>query len=211
MVVRQVHLRDGTIEVAEIEPSRWRVTWAPFRDDHPDAPTRVIDSANEPIPATDTEGVIAWAEARFGGRDTRDVAVVTIEEEADDAQARSIQQLFDQAGAPAVVSARMARRSAGELPWLVMIEVPLTAFVTALAAAAGTDAWKALKSFVGHLFEHRSEATGRSGSIQLEGGNRTVILSPEVSDDGFQQVTEGSLPEGGYYVWDSETQSWLKF
>ncbi len=194
-MVTRLYLRDGVVSVAEPEPGRWVVNWRPFRDDHPDAPELVLDSAVDRLPAEDAEAVIAWAEATFTERDDRVLATVMIEDDAAPDEARSIHRLFDDAGAPAVVTASIARRSAGSLPWLVMIEVPLVTFMTGLTTAAGADGWKALKSLVTHVFQERRRVTGRGGSIQLDDGARTVILLPEVSDEGFRQVAQGDLPE----------------
>ena len=156
-----------------------------------------MDSAVDRLPAEDAEAVIAWAEATFTERDDRVLATVMIEDNAAPDEARSIQRLFDDAGAPAVVTASIARRSAGSLPWLVMIEVPLVAFVTGLTTAAGADGWKALKSLVTHVFQERRRVTGRGGSIQLDDGARTVILLPEVSDEVFVKLPKVICPRVG--------------
>jgi hypothetical protein len=90
---------------------------------------------------------------------------VTLEVEASPEQVNDVEGLFRDAGVPATVNAGLFRASVGPLPWAVMLEVPLTAFFTALAAAAGTDAWQAMKHLVRDLYDVRRRsgaATARS-------------------------------------------------
>lgn len=103
------------------------MSWYPHRTDHPDYPGSTTDSALESIP---TEGgadtVVEWARKRFEASDRRVIAEVLVEEGVPEDELEALQVLFDEAGAPAVVKAAIARRSADLLPWAMLIKAPAT-------------------------------------------------------------------------------------
>lgn len=213
-ITHVLYLREGEVRANESAPGFWVVSWYPYRADHPDYPGSTIDSAHESIP---TEGgadaVLEWARERFEKSDPRVIAEVLVEEGAPEDELAALQALFDEAGAPAVVKAAIARRSADLLPWAMLIKAPLTAFLTALAAKAGSDAWDALRAFVAKVYAERRRSGRPEGAIQFEDedGQRTVILTDGVPDAGYEQLAEGELPETGYFVWDEDTSSWRAY
>jgi hypothetical protein len=129
---------------------------------------------------------------------------------ASEDEVRAVERLFDEAGVPAIVSAGLERRSVGTLPWAMIVTIPLTAFLTALAGAAGADAWRGLKSFVAGVFEARRAPDRPDGAISWEDERRTVILTDRIPDEGFHQLTSGELPASGYFVWDEERGEWTR-
>jgi hypothetical protein len=123
------YLRDGEVRVSEREPGLWVASWRPYRRDHRDYPEVTTDSSLEQMPTEDgPDAVLAWAVDRFETRDERIVAEVMLEEEAREGEVEAIEALFDDAGVPSVVTARIGRRSAGPLPWEVLIIAPAGAF-----------------------------------------------------------------------------------
>src|SRR5439155_27343560 len=87
----------------------------------------------------------------FEGRDGRQLVTVLIEQEASPLEVETVQRVLDDSGMPAVVSASYGRHSLFHPDWIVLIEVPLGAFVTGLAAKAGAECWDALRAFVERL------------------------------------------------------------
>lgn len=193
----------------ESDPGVWLVRFRPYRRDHPDAPGVTLDSQSDALPTEEgRDAIVEWARVQFSGRDPRDLAEVVIDAGASEAEVRAIERLFDEAGAPAIVSADLESRSVGTLPWAMIVTFPLAAFVTGFAAAAGTDAWHALKGFVADVFEARRSPDRPDGAIEWDDERRRVILTDRIPDDGFQQLTSGELPGSGYFVWDEEQKEW---
>jgi hypothetical protein len=204
------HIRGGELWASETAEGVWAVSWYPHRRDHPDYPGTTIDSAHEPSMPVDqgADAILRWARERFATEDASIVGEVAIEEEAAVEEVDAIERLFDEAGVRTVVSASVGRKSADLLPWALMLKIPLTAFVTGLAAKASEDAWIALKRLVRAIYEARRRPDRADGSIWLDDGERVVILTDRVSDEGFRQVAAGELPPGGHYVWDRERGGW---
>jgi hypothetical protein len=195
------YLREGELRVNEIEPGLWVVRWRPHRRDHPDYPEITTDSRKESMPTDGgADAVLAWAVERFETDDERIVAEVMLEEEARDGEVEAIEALFDEEGVRSVVTARIARRSAGPLPWEVLIVAPAGVFFTTLAARAAGDAYEPLKRLVLRVFELRRRPDRPDGSVQLEENGRTVILTDKIPDEGLRQLTAGKLPGTGYFV-----------
>jgi hypothetical protein len=63
------------------------------------------------------------------------------------------------------VTAKVARRSAGPLPWEVLIVAPAGVFLTTLAARAAGDAYEPLKRLVLRIFELRRRPDRPDGAI----------------------------------------------
>ena len=192
------YLREGEVRATEIEPGLWVVRWRPHRRDHPDYPEITTDSQRESMP---TEGgadaVLAWAVERFETHDERIVAEVMLEEESREGEVEAIEALFDEEGVPSVVTARIGRRSAGPLPWTLLIEAPIGVFLTTLAARAAGDAYEPLKRLVQRVFELRRRPDRPDGSIQLEENGRTVILTDKIPDeDSHRRLAPRMRPRG---------------
>ena len=200
-------LRDGDLWFAEIEPGRWAISFYPHRPDHPDAPHLVTDSEREGIDGADgVDAVGKRLDAHFEGRDGRDLVSVLIEAEASQAEVDLVQRVFDEAGAPAIVRAGYGRNSADQLPWIILVTAPLAALVTGFLGKAGADGWDALRDLVVRIYQERRALGGRDGAIQVDEGERQIILTENITDAGYRAIT--SLPPGGYYVWDAARGEW---
>jgi hypothetical protein len=201
-------VRDGEVWVKETAPGLFAVSWYPHRQDHPDYPGFTIDSSREQMPVEGgLDAVADWACKRFEGRDPRELLEVTLDAGADEEEVAAVTRVFDEAGVPAIVTANYHRRSVGELPWVLILAAPLTAFLTRLATNAADDAHKALKSWIARLYEARRD---RDGSIRIDDEGRTFILTRKIPDEGIRELAEGKLDATGYYVWDAEHGAWRK-
>lgn len=202
-------LRDGDLWFTEVEPDRWAISFYPHRPDHPDAPRLVTDSAREGIDGSGgADAVGERLAAHFQGRDSRELVSVLIEMEATAAEVEAVRRAFDEAGAPAIVRAGYGRNSAEQLPWVILLSAPLAALVTGFLSKAGADGWDALKNLVQRIYKERRALGGRDGAIQVDEGDRQIILTENITDEGYRAIA--SLPPGGYYVWDETRGGWQR-
>ena len=137
---------------------------------------------------------------------------VSLEREATRAEVEAVERAFRAAGLPADVDAGIGRKSDVD-SWLVHVAVaaPLTVFLSALAAAAGQDAWAGLKALVRRVYEARPRARSRPGAIWLDAERLTVILTDELPDEAYRALEAGELAARGYYVWDPERGAWRNY
>ena len=207
-----LHLREGDIEVSETQPGLWVVSWYPHREDHPDFPVSTTDSNREQMPIDGgAEAIVEWARDRFDTHDPRIMAEIIVEEGAPEEELRRLQAIFDEAGAPAVITAGYGRRSAELLPWVMLIKAPLGAFLMAIATKAGSDAWDALKVLVKRVYAERRRPGHRDGTIRLDDEALTVILTLDLPDRAYKQLADGEFPATGYFLWDDASGSWRRY
>lgn len=197
-----LNLREGSVTVSG-SPGSFLVSWRPIRGDHPDAPELLVERDD-----ADSEQVVEWARQFFEKRDPRHLITVLIEADADPEDVRALRALFDEMGVPAIVEAGYSRASAETLPWIMLIKAPLTAFVTALAAKAGSDAWDALREAIARIFATRKHTVRLGGSIVVEDDGRTVVLKDDLPEDALRALTAGDAPTSGYLIWDPDLQAW---
>lgn len=204
-----IHARAGEIWYAQNNAGAWVVSWYPHRSDHPDAPKLLTDAEREGVDVGGSEGAIGdRLRTHFEARDTRQLVTVIIEQEASPVEVETVQRVFDESGTPAVVSASYGRYSLIHPDWVVLIEVPLGAFATGLAAKAGADTWDALRAFIERLYEERRAVGHRKGSVQIDEGSRRVMLHDEIPPAAYPALAE--LSDEGEYFWDRELEAWRK-
>ena len=148
-------------------------------------------------------------------------ADVLLESECSDADLAAVAEVFADVGIPAEVAGAYVRRSAAELPWLVIIGVGAWATGTFLKAAlqgagdeAGRAGWRALMRLVKALYEARAGSRVSEGtvSIQAEEPRVEISLPPDLPDLAYQQLWETESPDAplsGILMWDNETQAWI--
>lgn len=109
---------------------------------------------------------------------------VTLDIEATDIEVTAAAAAFAEAGFPAEVTANFERRSIEDLPWVVMITVPTTAFFTAMASEAGKNAWKVLKRLGGRIHEARKASSAPSGTLTLvdQTTGNWIALPPDLEE-----------------------------
>jgi hypothetical protein len=126
-----------------------------------------------------------------------------------------VREAFTDAGLTAKVRPSYERRGTGDLPWVVMVSVPLTAFLTAFAAEAGKDAYKGLKRLVRTIWDKRTKTSGPSGSftiIDIKSGI-WVLLDPDIPDDAYSALSEldlDSLQGSGVLKYDKNQEGWVQ-
>jgi hypothetical protein len=200
-------LADGDLWFAETRPGEWAVSFYPYRTDHPDAPALITDSTRETIDGGGgADAVGERLRAHLEGRDPRTLLDVLVEEGASPSDVAALADALDECGIPAAVRPGIARRSVGDMPWIVLITVPAGAIAAGFFGKAGSDAWDGLKRVVGRIYAVRRSSEAQTGSIEISEGNRALIFSETVTDAGYRAIAE--LPSSGYYVWDPQTSSW---
>jgi hypothetical protein len=104
------------------------------------------------------------------------------------------------------------RKSIGDLPWTVMIMVPITAFFTGIRAAAGADAYKVLKRLVIDIWTASRGPDGYRGVTILrdrESGDY-IILEPDLPDEAYATLAEAdpSDTRDGVLKYDRRRKHW---
>jgi hypothetical protein len=150
-----------------------------------------------------------------------DRADVILESECSSADLMAVIEVFERAGIPADVTASYARRSAAELPWLVIIGISAWGAGTFVKAAlegvgdeAGRAGWRALMRLVKALYKAREPSRASEGtiSIKLSEPPLEIPLPPDLPETAYRRLWETEDPRAplsGILIWDSETEAWL--
>jgi hypothetical protein len=136
-----------------------------------------------------------------------------LEAEATPEDVDQVARVLREAGLSPTVEANVLRASVTDLPWIIYAAVGTTFgfFLKAMAEEAGKDAWVALKSLVGRLYEVRSRPGKRSGGIRVDAQDVTIVLTDTLPDEAYRQLSAGELPESTYLVWDADERKWRAF
>ena len=101
-------------------------------------------------------------------------------------------------------------RSMGEVPWVLMLSMPVTAFLTGFFGAAGAEAWKSLKSFVVRVQRARPH---RRGSIEFLPEDSPRLTIPEgLPDEAYKALLDldfSSFKNSTLIWWDTGRQKWI--
>lgn len=108
------------------------------------------------------------------------------------------------------------------MPWFIDIWMPLGAFLSAVAAGAGTaagkDGWKALKQLVKRLYDSRKSSQAPQGpGVRIQDRCAVIPLPRDLPDEAYQRLCEiENLPPAAGYPpfrsieWDSDLQAWAE-
>jgi hypothetical protein len=145
---------------------------------------------------------------------------VVLESECLAADVAAVSEVFETAGIPATVSAAYARRSAGELPWMIIIggftAVATWTFIKAALqrrrrtegsrlTRADAPCQRAVCGTKGIPHPTRlSEHHDLRGS-----GDRVATRLPEEAYRQLFEIEEPRAPLSGLLMWDNETQAWV--
>ena len=140
---------------------------------------------------------------------------VILDDSASAADVAAVKEAFNDAGLMATVRPSFKRKGSGDFPWIVMASVPLTAFLTAFAAAAGKEAYKGLKKLVRSIWSTRTRTSGLSGSFIIvdRKSGVWVHLKPNIPDDAYSALAEldlESLRRSGVLVYDEDKKQWTE-
>ena len=146
------------------------------------------------------------------GMDPEELEVL-LDSSATPEEVEVVREAFTDAGLTAKVRPSYERKSTGELPWVVMVSVPLTAFLTAFAAAAGKDAYSGLKKLVRTVWDKRTTTSGPRGSfVIIDSESRIwVHLDPDIPADAYRSLAQLDLDSfQGLRVlkYDAKTKEW---
>jgi hypothetical protein len=140
-----------------------------------------------------------------------EIRSVYTDEDAQPHEIDAVARAFRDVGFDVEVNPGFVRRSAGPLPWAVIVTlagVPITAFFTAIAHEAGKDVYAAAKDFILRLWQSRDRP---EGTLEFVDGDGTrLILSTRISKRALEALAEVDWPakRGHYLVWDEERDEW---
>jgi hypothetical protein len=104
-------------------------------------------------------------------------------------QERTLVDALAALGVHAQAKIMPARRGLGELSWLVLVSMPLQAFLTSVGSKLAEDAYQGFQRVVGRLL-------GRDQEARATGVDRPLVLQDTAS--GLQVVLEADLPDAAY-------------
>jgi len=140
---------------------------------------------------------------------------VLLDASASDGEVQEVQQAFAAAGVETDVQATYERKGIGEFPWIVMITAPAAAFFTAIAAAAGKDAYRVAKSLVREVWAVRTKSSGQRGDVILHDKDTGVwiALEPDLPAEAYEKLasldlTRFETDRSGYLKYDRERGEW---
>jgi hypothetical protein len=100
---------------------------------------------------------------------------------------------------------------------LLIVGSGLTPFIAGYFGAAGADAWRKTKEFVGKLKQHhhdRYPEQPMDAELELElVDNETgthVFIRSSMPDDGFQKLPDLEFEPDTWYVWEPAEGEWVK-
>jgi hypothetical protein len=114
-------------------------------------------------------------------------ANVLLDAEVPADQERLLMSIFGELGVTAHTRIVPPRRGVTELNWLVLVALPLQAFLGNVGSKFADDAYRGLKALVGQLVH---------GDRPAPAGQRPMVLRDEAT--GLELVLEADLPDEGY-------------
>jgi predicted dehydrogenase len=128
----------------------------------------------------------------------------------------SMEEAFASVGVKAQGKPRPpAGNGVGFLLPISVYDVALAAFITGFAAAAGKDAWKAVKRITGRLKEWFDEhypsppPHDRLTLILRHPDSEVIVyIASDMRDEAFEALLELELEPRTEYVWDEDKKEW---
>lgn len=131
-------------------------------------------------------------------------------------EVHAVEEAFRRAGLEADVQPSLIELSQAST-WIVMISAAPATFLSAYAAAAGADAWRATKASYSRLMQlvrDLKTATGGHGDgrIELEERGRAwLLLTSDLPEESFRQLedVDWTVAQSGTLKWDEHRQCWM--
>ncbi len=122
----------------------------------------------------------------------------------------AVAQIALEEGLPGRVRASYSQKSAEDMPWIVLILVPLVPFLKGFFEEAGRTGYHDLRRLVRRLFAARRKGQGHV-EISDRDSLTTIVFPPELPDEAFKQFVKLGLENirGKYWVWDPDQNSWI--
>jgi hypothetical protein len=117
-------------------------------------------------------------------------ANVLLDAEVPADQERLLVDVFGQLGIIAHTRIVPPRRGVSELNWLVLVALPLQAFLGNVGTRFADDAYQGLKALIGRLVPgDRPEPTGqRPMVLRDDATGLELVLEPDLPDEGYRQL-----------------------
>lgn len=94
------------------------------------------------------------------------------------------------AGVDARLRVQPTRRGVEQLHWVVLVAVPLQAFLTSVGEKAATDAWAGVKKALRRIAGRPEPGGTRPLVLQDPESGLQIVLPPDLSDEGYRLLTE---------------------
>lgn len=144
---------------------------------------------------------------------------VSLESECSRTDLLIVTGVFETFGIPADVRGSYTRRSAADLPWIIVIGFSAWAGGTFLKAAlqaagdeAGREAWRSLMHLIRALYQARKDSRVADGGVSLTFSDPPldVLLPPDLPEVAYRGLCEIERPHplSGILMWDGEIQAW---
>jgi hypothetical protein len=117
-------------------------------------------------------------------------ANVLLDAEVPADQERLLVEVFGQLGVAAHTRIVPPRRGVAELNWLVLVALPLQAFLGNVGTKFADDAYRGLKALIGRLVspDRPGPAGQRPMVLRDEATGLELVLEPDLPDEGYRQL-----------------------
>ena len=124
-------------------------------------------------------------------------------------EVNAVAQIVLEEGVPGRVRAALAQKGIENLPWVILILVPVTPFIKGFFEEAGRSSYKDLRELVSRLLAVRRKGQGYV-EIRDKDSLTTVVFPRDLPEEAFKQLANlGSENiDGKYWVWDPEQNCW---
>jgi hypothetical protein len=134
---------------------------------------------------------------------------VVIDYPAFPGEVEAVEETFEGLDADVTVEPKYETRSAGIVPWIVLVSVSGVAiFFKKLTELAAEDTYTALKRWVGSVAAARRRFRSATGTIQVRDARISrIVLHDDLPDEAFIALLEidlDALPDSSYLVWDGD-------
>ena len=122
-------------------------------------------------------------------------ANVLLDAEVPTDQERLLVDVFDQLGVTAHTRIVPTRRGLAELNWLVLVSLPLQAFLAGVGTKFADDAYRGLKALISRLAHGGRPAPGdrRPMVFRDDATGLELVLEPDLPDEGYRQLFDLDL------------------
>jgi hypothetical protein len=106
------------------------------------------------------------------------------------------------------------RRGPESIGWLILLAVPLQAFLSTVGERAASDAWTGVRRAVRRVTGHAADdpaGQGRPVVLEDPGTGLQIVVSPDLPEGAFRQLTELDLSDfvDGPVRYDNGQHRWL--
>ncbi|MFG1609199.1 hypothetical protein [Actinoplanes sp. NPDC049265] len=124
---------------------------------------------------------------------------------------RDLVDALTAAGVYATAKVVPNRRGMSDVSWLILIAVPVQAFLNSLGEAAAADVWARVKAALRRM--PRKSVAGRSRPVILQDPETglSLVLPPDLSDEGYRQLGQLDLSAfvEGPIRYDTPSRRWV--